>query len=190
MLNRIPISLVILRFLLGPLLLWNAWDGRTDAWFMAGFLTGFWSDVLDGVIARQLQISTAQLRQADSGADVCFYGCVFVSAWLTHADQIAAFRIPLLTVVAAQVVLYGLNWWKFGKGPSYHTYTAKAWGIALCLAVIDLFAFDHTGLALWIAIAAALLNSIEEIVMTLILPEWRYDVPSLWHVLRSPDSAP
>lgn len=190
MLNQIPIALVILRVCLGPLLVWNAWDGHTDVWFMVGFLTGFWSDVLDGVIARRLQISTAQLRQADSAADVGFYGCVFASAWLTHAEQIVAFRLPLLAVVAAQLVLYELNWWKFGKGPSYHTYTAKAWGIALCIAVVDLFAFGHAGVALGVAIAAALLNSIEEIVMTLLLPEWRYDVPSLWHVVRSPDTAP
>lgn len=188
MINRLPIALVILRILLGPLLLLSALDGHTDAWFLVGFLTGFWSDVFDGIIARRLHISTVQLRKADSWADVGFYGCVFASAWLTHAEQIMAFRVPLLTVVVAQLALYGLSWVKFRQAPSYHTYTAKAWGITLCIAVIALFGFDDAGIALWIAIAAALVNTIEEIIMTLVLTEWRYDVPSLLHVLRSPTS--
>lgn len=185
MLKQIPFWLVGLRVALGPLLLLNALDGQTDAWFLAGFITGFLSDIFDGVIARRMGTSTAQLRQADSWADVCFYGCIFAATWLVHQETVLAFQVPLLTVVAAQLVLYGLNWIKFGKTPSYHTYTAKAWGIGLCAAVVALFGFGQAGIYLWLAIALALLNSLEEIIMTALLQEWQYDVPSLLHILRS-----
>jgi CDP-diacylglycerol--glycerol-3-phosphate 3-phosphatidyltransferase len=67
----VPAALVILRFFMGPLLLLNAINGKTDAWFIVGFIVAFLSDIFDGVIARRLDVSTASLRRADSWADVC-----------------------------------------------------------------------------------------------------------------------
>jgi CDP-diacylglycerol--glycerol-3-phosphate 3-phosphatidyltransferase len=40
----VPAALVILRFFIGPLLLLNANDGKTDAWFIVGFVAAFLSD--------------------------------------------------------------------------------------------------------------------------------------------------
>lgn len=180
----IPIGLVALRFLLGPVLLVDAMDGQTGSSFVLGLVAAFLSDILDGVIARRLGISTAQLRQSDSWADLSFYSCIAASAWLVHPDVVLAFRIPLLLVLAAQVGLYGFSWLKFGRFPSYHTYTAKAWGITLFLATVSLFGFQTAGISLWLAIIMGLINSLEEIAMTLVLPEWRHDVLSLSHALR------
>jgi CDP-diacylglycerol--glycerol-3-phosphate 3-phosphatidyltransferase len=81
--------------------------------------------------------------------------------------------------IAVQVILFTISLIKFGKLPSLHPYTAKAWGIALFIAVVGLFGFDNTT-ALWGAIIFCWVNSLEEIAMTLILPEWTHDVPSRW----------
>lgn len=183
--RSIPIALVVLRFLLGPALLGDAADGQTSDWFVLGLVAAFLSDILDGVIARRLGISTAQLRQADSWADLSFYSCIAASTWLVHPDVVLAFRIPLLLVLAAQVGLYGLSWLRFSQFPSYHTYTAKAWGITLFVATVSLFGFQTAGLGLWLAVIMGLINSLEEIAMTLVLPEWRHDVLSLIHALHS-----
>jgi phosphatidylserine synthase len=150
------------------------------------------SDIFDGIIARRLGVSTAQLRQADSWADICLYLSIAASAWLVYPKIILDFRVPFLLAIAAQLTLFTVSLIKFQKFPSFHTYTAKIWGLTLLAATISLFGFANPSL-LWLAIALCLINSLEEIVMTLILPEWQCDVLSLFDALNlrrkaAPDS--
>lgn len=184
MLKYIPLALVIFRAAIAPFLLWDAIDGKTSIWFIIGYVAGFLSDIFDGVIARRIGASDAQLRQADSWADVCFYLCVFASAWLTHRQIVIAFQWPLLAVVFAQLLWWAVNLLKYGKPASYHTYSAKIWGITLFIATIAIFGFDYAGIPLWLTIISALIHTVEEIAMTLLLPEWKHDVLSIFHALR------
>lgn len=179
----IPWLLVGLRFLIAPLLLLDALDGATGVGFVAGYVIAVLSDIFDGVIARKLGSSTVELRQADSWADISLYLCIAMSTWLVYPDVVMQFQTPLLWAIAAQMTLFATSLIKFGKFPSFHTYTAKAWGIALCIAVVGLFGFAQTTL-LWGAIVLCWINSLEEIVMTLVLPEWQHDVLSLAHAFK------
>lgn len=182
-LTMLPWLLVGLRFLLAPLLLLDALDGQTGIRFMVGYTIAVLSDIFDGIIARRIGSSTATLRQADSFADITLYLCVAASTWFVYPAIVMAFQLPLLSAVSAQATLFALSLLKFGKFPSFHTYTAKAWGIALFIAVIGLFGFGEPAL-LWGAIVLCWINSLEEIVMTLVLPEWQHDVLSLVHALK------
>lgn len=182
--QSIPGALVVFRFLISPFLLWDALDGKTGVWFIVGYVAAFFSDIFDGVIARRLGTSTASLRQADSWADVCLYLCIAGSAWLAHRDVVIAFSVPLLMVVFAQLAWWVVNLVKFGKPASYHTYSAKFWGITLFIATVALFGFEYAGVTLWLAIVVGIIHTIEEIVMTLVLPIWTHDVLSIFHAMR------
>lgn len=182
-LTTIPWLLVGLRCAIAPLLLLNALDGRTGKTFILGYIVAFLSDIFDGIIARKLEVSTVKLRQADSWADISLYLCVAFSLWLVYPSVTISFQIPLLIAIAFQLVLFAVSLIKFGKFPSFHTYTAKLWGISLFVAVVGLFGFGWSA-GLWGAIALCVVNSIEEIVMTLILPQWTHDVLSLSHAIR------
>jgi phosphatidylglycerophosphate synthase len=181
--KSLPTILVIFRFLVAPLLLWDAMDGETSIWFLVGYLSAVLSDIFDGVIARRMQVSTASLRQADSWADVCLYICIAASAWLVHRDVIIAFRLPLLVVVMAQLLWWIVNLAKYGKPASYHTYSAKLWGITLLIATVALFGFNKAGISLWLAIVVGTIHTFEEIAMTLILPQWTHDVLTIFHAI-------
>ncbi|MBK1986493.1 CDP-alcohol phosphatidyltransferase family protein [Sphaerospermopsis aphanizomenoides BCCUSP55] len=180
----IPTLLVIYRFVVAPFLLWDALDGKTTIWFLIGFITAFIGDIFDGIIARRLGVSTAELRQADSWADVCLFSCVFISAWLVHPQVLIAYRLPLLTVVFVQVIWWIVNFVKYGKPASYHTYSAKFWGMTLFIAIVSLFGFNYAGIALWLTCIAGFIHTIEEIAMTLVLPVWTHDVLSIFHALK------
>jgi phosphatidylglycerophosphate synthase len=182
--NLVPTSLVVFRFLISPFLLWDAWDGKTSIWFIIGFVAAFISDIFDGIIARRLGVSTANLRQADSWADVCLFSCVFISAWLVYPKVLIAYRLPLLSVVFVQLIWWIINLVKYGKPASYHTYSAKFWGLTLFIAIVSLFGFNYAGLALWLTCIAGVVHTIEEIAMTLILPVWTHDVLSIFHALK------
>ncbi|MBE8988013.1 CDP-alcohol phosphatidyltransferase family protein [Nostoc sp. LEGE 12450] len=183
-LTLIPSGLVLFRFLISPFLLLDALDGKTSIWFIVGFVAAFLSDIFDGIIARRLDVSTAQLRQADSWADVCLFSCIFVSAWIVHQDILVTYTVPLLMIVFAQLLWWVVNLVKYGKPASYHTYSAKFWGITLFIAIIALFGFDYAGVALWLTCIAGTIHSVEEIAMTLILPVWTHDVLSIFHALN------
>jgi phosphatidylglycerophosphate synthase len=181
--KSLPTILVIFRFLVAPLLLWDAMDGKTSIWFLVGYLSAVLSDIFDGIVARKMQVSTASLRQADSWADVCLYICIAASAWLVHRDVIIAFRLPLLVVVMAQLLWWIVNLAKYGKPASYHTYSAKLWGITLLIATVALFGFHEAGIPLWLAIVVGTIHTFEEIAMTLILPQWTHDVLTIFHAI-------
>lgn len=70
------------------------------------------------------------------------------------------------------------------QSASYHTYSAKAWGVTLFLATSALFGFNYGGLTLWLAIAVGIVHTVEEIAMTLVLETWTHDVLSIVHAVR------
>ncbi|HBB33891.1 MAG TPA: CDP-diacylglycerol--glycerol-3-phosphate 3-phosphatidyltransferase [Cyanobacteria bacterium UBA8803] len=180
----IPIALVVLRFAIAPLLLLDALNGQINIWFIIGFVAAFLSDIFDGVIARRLGVSTPALRKADSWADICLYLCIAAAAWIVHPDIIAAFHLPLLMVVWVQGLWWIINLVKYGQPASYHTYSAKFWGLTLFVATLALFGFDYGGVTLSLAITVGIIHTLEEIGMTFILPNWTHDVLSIAHALE------
>lgn len=182
-LAHLPSILIGMRFAIAPLLLLDALDRHPSFWFLVGYVLAVLSDIFDGIIARRLAVSTVQLRQADSWADICLYLCIALSVERVYPQVVLDFQTPLLGAVAAQLVLFAVSLVKFQKFPSFHTYTAKAWGLTLLIATVGLFGFGYAQ-TLWLAIALCLINSLEEIAMTLILPEWTCDVLSLFHALN------
>ncbi len=182
-LSYIPSLLVGMRFTIAPLLVFDALDHKTSYLFIIGYVIAVLSDIFDGIIARRLKVSTTQLRQADSWADICLYLCVAISTWLVYPQVIINFRLPLLSVIAIQLILFAISLIKFQKFPSFHTYTAKAWGLTLLVATVGLFGFSYAN-TLWLAIIFCWINSLEEIAMTLLLPIWQCDVLSIFHAVN------
>lgn len=183
-LNALPATLVALRCILAPSLVAIAWDGETGWLWMLLYSLAVLSDIFDGIVARRLGVSTAALRAADSWADRLLYVCVAIAAWLAHSTVILSFATPLWIVLGLQGLWWLVNLAKYGRPASYHTYTAKLWGITLLVAAIALFGYGYGGVTLWIAIGTGILHTLEEIAMTLILPTWQHDVLSLGHALR------
>jgi CDP-diacylglycerol--glycerol-3-phosphate 3-phosphatidyltransferase len=183
----IPSALVTLRFLIAPFLLWDAVDEKTTIWFIVAFVVAFLSDIFDGIIAHRLGVSNAKLRQADGWADITLYAFVAISAWFVHREAVISCRLPLLALAIAQILWWIVNLAKYGKPASYHTYSAKFWGLTLFVAVVSLFSFNYAGIPLWISCIAGIIHSFEEIAMTFILPIWTHDVLSIFHAIKVRD---
>ena len=128
-LEKLPAALVALRLGLALLLLIDSLDRQTGVGFVVIYGVAIVSDIFDGIIARRLDVSTPALRQADSWADRALFGAVAVSVWRVFPQVILALKTPLLVVLGAQMLLFTLSLIKFKKLPSFHTYTAKIWGL-------------------------------------------------------------
>lgn len=186
-LRFIPMTLIVIRFLLGPTLLLviqNCTEKSGCPLFLVCFVSAFLSDVFDGIIARRLHVDTKQLREYDGRVDVWFYGWVFLCTWLLYAPIVIAFRVPLLIVVATQCISWAIDLIKYRRFANYHAYSSKAWGVTLFVAFVALFGFHTTGVFLWLAIIVGIISHIEEMLMSLVLPYWIHDVPGIFHALR------
>lgn len=181
---QISYLLILYRFLIGPILLIDAYDGSTGPLFVVGILSGFASDLLDGVIARRAGTVTAGLRELDGRVDVWFVAWISACAWLTYPDVIIENRLPLLIVILCQIVAWLVDLIKYHRFSNYHAYSAKAWGGTILVAFIFLFGFGHVGFTIWLVTLAGVICSLEEIMITIALPQWTYDVPSIFHALK------
>jgi len=141
------------------------------------------SDVFDGIIARSLNIATPSLRRLDSVADSVFYGAAAVAAWLLYPTVISDHFAALLTLGTLEVARYAFDFAKFGREASYHMWSSKAWGVALFTAFFALLAMGFTGQAVAVPIYVGIVADVEGLAISLVLPEWRSDVPSIFHAL-------
>ncbi|EDM80595.1 hypothetical protein PPSIR1_36919 [Plesiocystis pacifica SIR-1] len=184
---QIPTALVAFRLAAAPMLAWDAWDGAASTLFVPLFFAAFASDVLDGIVARRIGVSTAELRMADSIADISLYGTICACVAWIHPGLVEACALPIAGFFLSYALWWVVNLLRYGKPSSYHTYLAKTWNVSLCVATLIIFLGGSSfAIALAIGVAAGLgvLRNLEEITMSAILPEWTHDVPSLAHALR------
>jgi phosphatidylglycerophosphate synthase len=153
-------------------------SGRAAAIVLAG---GFVSDVYDGVVARRFDVATAGLRRLDSAVDTVFYLAAAFCVWRLHPEAIISHRWLILTVIGTLLINHAFEYWKFGREASYHAWLARVWGASLFAALIFLFVAGDDWL-LTVALCIGIASHSENFFITLVLPEWRHDVKSLWHV--------
>ena len=184
MVRAIPMALTVLRLLLAPVLVWMVYANAAGLAFAGVILLAFVSDYFDGVIARRVGVSTPELRHFDSRADLVFYGTAAWAVWRMHSDVARAVAIPALVVIGLDVTRHVFDFAKFGKDAAYHAWSAKAWGLFLALALILLMGFGIEAPFVWIAAVLGLIAQLEGLAISVVLPVWTHDVPTLFHALR------
>ena len=174
--QSIPWAMAAGRALLGPVLILGErcrWSGLALASLVA---TALLSDVFDGVLARRWQCDTAGVRLFDSIADTAFYLCVAAALWF-HQPRIWHDNALLLgSVLALESLRFAVDFAKFGKPASYHSYLAKTWGLIMAIAVISTFASTRASILIPVALLAGIASNVEGLAMSLVLPVWRKDV--------------
>ena len=148
---RIPLSIALL--IVAPL----------SALFWMLYLIGGLTDILDGLLARKLQLETPFGSKPDSIADFAFVGCLIV---ITLKSVI----IPLWFWLCASVIAllrfasYGIGFYKYHDFTALHTWANKLTGISIFTAPIlyCLCGFVFTGIILC---AVASVSAVEELVI-------------------------
>jgi CDP-diacylglycerol--glycerol-3-phosphate 3-phosphatidyltransferase len=182
--HSVPLYLTGLRALLAPVMVLLALYAPNRIAFGVCLTVAFLSDVFDGIIARRLNIATPGLRRLDSLADSVFYLAAAFAAWLLYPAVIRDNLAALLILGVLEVSRYAFDFAKFGREASYHMWSSKAWGVALFGAFFALLAMGFTGPALAVAIYVGIIADVEGLAISLALPQWKSDVPSLFHALK------
>lgn len=178
----VPNLLSVLRMLLVPVLLALAWVGATGL-FLVCLVLSFATDVLDGWTARRLGLTTQLGAKLDSWADLLTHSALLLCTWWLRPDFV---RQELLAIAIAAAsyfppIVVGLV--KYRRLISYHTRLVKLAACAVGVTLVLVF-LGGPSLPFRVAVVLVVLASIEELAMTLVLPSWQADVPTLLHALR------
>lgn len=177
-----PNIVSIIRVLMAPVLLLLAYHQYELTYFVILLFTLF-TDVLDGYLARHLNMITELGSRLDSWGDFVIYTTLAVAAWWLWPDIIKQEFVYVLAIILsfALPVLIGLI--KFHCLTSYHTWSVK---IAVFITVVS-YIIVFLGWARWplyLAAYVSVVAALEEILITLIMKHQHADVRSFWHALK------
>lgn len=179
-----PILLTGLRALLAPVVVLLSLFAPLPQAFAVCLVAAFVSDIFDGVLARRLKIATANLRRLDSVADTLFYAACVFAAWHLYPATITQHAVSLVVLAALEVMRYALDYLKFRREASYHMWSSKVWGIALFAGFFGLLVMGSSGAVVSCAIYLGIIADVEGLLISLALPRWQPDVPTLFHSVR------
>ncbi|MBP6507335.1 MAG: CDP-alcohol phosphatidyltransferase family protein [Opitutaceae bacterium] len=180
--SPLPNWLSTLRIVLAPAALTAALAG-SKPWFIGLLAAGLLTDAIDGIIARHLKAETDFGRKLDSAADYVTMLIGIAGIALLWPDIM---KRELPWVIAAlgaffAVIVYGFL--RLGRAPCYHTWAAKVFAVACALSIVPLLA-EWAAWPFHAAISLQILGGVEEMVIVLLLPEHRGEMPTVWHAWR------
>jgi len=180
---RIAFALTASRLALAPLIIVAAHtttNGRSIALLLA---VGALTDLLDGAVARRANAITVSGSRLDSIADTAFYVAAGYAAIVLRRQELTEISPLVAAIIIIEVAGHIIVVRRFGRTASYHSWSAKLWGLLLPLGLIALF-WRHSSALLGVAIACGIASNVEAVFITRILPRWQSDVPSVVHALR------
>ena len=180
--RQLPNLLSAFRLVLVPVLLALAWNGRGTA-FLFAFAASLASDVADGAIARKTGATSELGAKLDSWGDLASYLVLPLCAWWLWPERILAQLALVAIAIVAFLAPTLIGLLKFRRLTSYHTRAAKASAIVMGAGLL-LYLGAGVVWLFQIAVLFLVLEAIEEIAITAVLPEWRANVPSIFAALR------
>ena len=172
-------SMVALRVLLCPVMIWGAKAGWSGIWLAAIVVIALVDDIYDRVMARRWGCDTPAVRMSDSLADTVFYLGVAAALWIRKPEVLRDNWILIAVLFSLEGARYVFDLRKFGRAASYHSYIAKVWGLILAAAMVGVFAFGGFRVMVPIAAAWGILVNLEGLTMSIMLPRWKNDVKTL-----------
>lgn len=185
---QIPNLVSLVRILIAPLLFVFAFR-QMEYWFLGALLFSGLTDVLDGMLARKLNLITPLGAHLDSWGDFTIYITMAICAWIIWPDTTQQILPHYAMILFSFLLPTWIGLIKFGKLTGYHTWSVKTAVVATFAGYFALY----TDIASWPFVLASwlcVLAGIEEILITLVLRREHTDVrslPSAWR-LRNSDS--
>ena len=145
----------------------------------------FFTDAIDGFLARKYKVVSVAGARIDSIAD----DLTVLMAVLGVVVLKPEFIRQELNLIIVLLVLYLLQTimalTRYGKISSFHTYLAKIAALFQGMFFVLLFFLPQWPMLLfYVASAMTILDLVEEIILVLLLPEWKTDVKGLYWIKK------
>lgn len=145
---------------------------------------GLLTDIFDGIIARQLNVSSQKLRRLDSSIDQIFFISVAISTYIQCPDFFKNNSIKLIILLGFEGLTYLVCFIKFKKEIATHSIGAKVWTLILFATLIQIIIQCESIILFDICFWIGTLTRLEIIAIILTLKHWTNDVPSFYHAIK------
>ncbi|KYJ87033.1 CDP-alcohol phosphatidyltransferase family protein [Sulfurovum riftiae] len=179
---NIPNLLSLFRIAAAPFLLLAGWLKMPTLFFVL-FALMLLSDALDGFIARLLGQTSELGARLDSYGDISTYLSTALAAWWLWPELLRAEFAYIVAAIAVYILPAFFSLLKFGELASYHTWITKVSAVLMSAGVILLLGFEEP-LLFHIAVYFLVIEMLENIAITLILPKNQSNIHSIWHAWK------
>ena len=159
------------RIFAAPFLLLIIWSGNRElfSWLL---LLSYSTDMIDGFLARKLEITSPRGSQLDSFGDqltlfVGFIGLLFFENEFISANY-QWILIPFVLYFFQMLIAFR----KYGKATAFHTYLAKLSAVVQALFILWLLFFGALYWLFYSMIVIGIIETIEEILLIYLYPNW------------------
>ncbi|MCX6274449.1 MAG: CDP-alcohol phosphatidyltransferase family protein [Bacteroidetes bacterium] len=181
--NKLPIALIYSRLVIGILILILSIAGIENFRIIAIVLIsiGLLTDIFDGIIARQLNISTPKFRRLDSAIDQVFFISFAFAAYLQCPDFFRANSVKLIFLFGSEGLAYLICFLKFKKEIATHSIGSKIWALLLFATLVEILWRCQSDTLFNICFWVGIVTRFEIVAIILTLKQWTSDVPSVYH---------
>lgn len=178
-------GITLYRVIAAPFLLALLLEGYHDL-FKWLLLLSFFTDFIDGFLARKFKVTSVVGTKLDSIGDdltvlVAMIGLVKLRPAFVKEQMVFFVILFILFLVQVSLALY-----RYRKLTSFHTYLAKLAAFAQGVFLLLAFFLDQPIMILfYAAVLITFLELVEEIMMVALIPRWRTNLKGLYWVLKN-----
>jgi len=177
-------GITLYRIITAPLLVVLLFKGEQELfkWLLG---VSFFTDLIDGVLARTFKVTSILGTRLDSIGDdltvlVAILGLGVLQPRFFIEQWIILVPLGILFLLQTGFALY-----RYGRITSFHTYLAKLAALAQGIFLLSFFFFEIINYPLFYSAAFITIAELaEEIIIVWVLPQWKSNVRGLWWVLQ------
>lgn len=177
-------GITLYRIVTAPVLLLLLWRHELH-WFKWLLAASFFTDAIDGYIARKYKVTSIAGARLDSIGDDLTVLVAIVGMLALKWEFVLHQKIILLILCGLFAIQTVMALIRYGKQSSFHTLLAKTAAVLQGAFLLLLFFLPHPlYLLFYIMTAITALDLLEEIVLVLLLPRWQANVKGIYWIWR------
>ena len=181
---NVPNLISLYRLLVFPVILFMALTGRENG-FVVLLCISLVSDVLDGNIARLFKLQTNFGAALDNLADIFTYAMALLGLFVFKWTDIEPHAWILYLFLGVFILSYIIAFYRFGKIPGLHLYSAVSAGYIQSIFFFVLFVFGFYTWMYFLAIAWGVIAYVEKILVLLRLDDVKIGVKGLYWLMKN-----
>lgn len=180
---NVPNLISLYRLLIFPVILYFALTGR-EQWYVILLCISLISDVLDGNIARIFKLQTNFGAALDNLADIFTYAMALLGLFLFKWSEIEPHAWILYLFLSVFLLSYLVSFYRFGKIPGLHLYSAVSAGYVQSVFFFVLFVFGFYPWMYYLAVGWGAIAYIEKIFILFKLDDIKIGVKGLYWLMK------
>ncbi|AHM59704.1 CDP-alcohol phosphatidyltransferase [Flammeovirgaceae bacterium 311] len=159
-------------------------ERHLTAWL---YMLFFSTDVIDGVLARLLDMESERRARLDTLGDVLYLLTGVIGYYVFEKSHFQEHLLMLLSVLGLYLVQLIWAIMKWGKPSTYHTLLAKLSAVVQVVFLVWVFFFGVYQPLFYFTIAVSLLDALEDIIITILLNKRKSNILGLPWILMQKD---